>query len=577
MRLPGKRPLSLIVVALLLMVGAIVYVRAHDRFGDCTTVEYLRQFDARLGSGAGALADGFECVVALEVPVDTPAGERRIRVIHHVVSDWATGPGVEASVGRGVRASAVALPRLGDFAIDNVSVLLIDDLGPGGQHENFGEIAAWTRRGRNNECLITLWLLGPAATADRAGAVVAHELMHCVQFASLTAAQMSSASPGGTSGGGTWWMEGSADWFSTLALPAAPFIAGRVRRFDIDSPTVPLNLMTYDAFVFFAWLGGSPGPEAVMPFLHEMAGSSDEAAQRAAMRRAMDEARWLQFAKDYLDQRIRDGQGASIGSAPAGGDDWTWTATRTERIPLEPFVLRRGYANFECGRWSVRARPERHHAAKPSGAGAVWAAFPRTIDALDGRPRQFRFGAIAAAHARVDLSLEAVREVACEECAGTREIDQCLVGTWRMTNSGMAEFANRMMGGHARVAMVEPDTTMTLNADRTFSNTTGRARNTIVAPKGRGFGQMTGNATGRWSARGGWVNACPDTLSTRGTMTGTGAGVSRTAPMPASTAQPMRNAYTCDATTLRIKLEIGRAGTLYNTFERVSPPPEATR
>lgn len=572
MRKMSRRWFALGVVAIVLATCAVLYVRAQDRFGDCDTVEYLARFDARLAEGLGALGrDDFQCVVALEVPVDTPAGERHLRVIRHVVSDWAEGEGVSDAVAAGIQGSAAALPRLGDFRIGNATVLLLDDFGPGGRHENFGEIAAWTSIGPNDECLITLWLLGPAARAERAGAVIAHELMHCVQFASLTAGQMSSATPGGASGGGTWWMEGSADWFSTLALPAAPFIAGRVRTFDTDSPTVALNMMTYDAFVFFAWLGGAHGPGAVLPFLHGMAESADASAQHAAMRDALLAMDWQRFAQDYLDQRIRDGQGASIGSAPAGGDDWTFEATRTERIALEPFVLRRGYANFECGRWAVRALPAEHHAAKPTRG--TWGAFPPTVDALDGRPRQFRFGAMPATSSRVDLQLQATQEVACEECAGTREIDRCLVGTWRMTNDGMAEFANRMMRGFARVADVAPNATMTLNEDRTFSNVVEGARNTIVAPGKRGDGRMSGNTTGRWSAKDGVLNACPDSHRTQGTLTGSGAGISKTGPMPGSTARPMRNAYVCDGSRLRLKLELGRAGTLYNEFERVSTPP----
>ncbi|MBP6749660.1 MAG: hypothetical protein KA144_08475, partial [Xanthomonadaceae bacterium] len=293
------------------------------------------------------------------------------------------------------------------------------------------------------------------------------------------------------------------------------------------------------------------------------------------MRDALPAADWQRFAQDYLDQRIRDGQGASIGSAPAGGDDWTFADTRTERIALEPFVLRRGYVNFECGRWAVRASPAEHHAVKPTRG--TWGAFPPTVDALDGRARQFRFGAMPSARSSVDLTLQATKEVACEECAGTREIDQCLVGTWRMTNDGMAEFANRMMRGFARVAEVAPNTTMTLSEDRTFANVVEGARNTIVAPDKRADGRMSGNTSGRWSAKNGILNACPDTHRTQGTMTGSAAGISVTGPLPASTARAMRNVYVCDQETLRLKLELGRAGTLYNQFKRVSPPPPTPR
>lgn len=575
MRTSAKRMWGVGLVGLLLMIGAIVYVRAQDRFGDCNSLDYLRMFDARLAEGLGALGrDEFLCVVPLEVAMDTPEGEKRIRVIRHVVSDWAEGPGVSAAVERGVRASATAIPRLGDFRVGDVSILLLDDFGPGGHHENFGEIAAWTNLAPNGECLITLWLLGPAARMERAGSVIAHELMHCVQFASLSAEQMGSATPGGASGGGTWWMEGSADWFSTVALPAAPYIAGRVGRFDADSPSTALNLMTYDAFVFFAWLGGTRGVDAVMPFLHGMAGSSAVSAQHAAMRAALPAEGWLQFAQDYLDRQIRDGQGASIGSDPQDGDTWTFTDTRSERIALAPFVLRRGHADVECGRWGLRALPAEHHAAKPTDGR--WGAFPAQVDALDGTTRRFRFAGMSTASRDVDLQLTATREVSCQECAGTREIDQCLVGTWEMTNSGFAELVNPWMRGRARLTAAAPNTTMVLAKDRIFTSTTSGGTSEIVSDHGTASGAISGHGSGRWSAAGGVLNACADVNAHAGTVTGCGAGSCNSMPIRATTQRnPMRNAYECSATTLRLRIELGRAGTFYNTFRRTSPPPDA--
>jgi len=559
---------------LALLVGGIAFVRASERFGDCNDIDYLRLFDARLAEGLGALGrDEFLCVQTLDVPVETPDGEKHIRVIRHVVSDWAEGPGVSAAVERGVRASAVALPGLGDFSIGNTSILLLDNFGPGSQEERFGEIAAWTSIGPNGECLITLWLLGPASHAERAGAVIAHELMHCVQFASLSAGQMSSASVGGTSGGGTWWMEGSADWFSTVALPAAPFIAGRVRAFDRASPRTALNLMTYDAYVFFAWMGGARGVESVMPFLHGMAESSVASAQQAAMRDALSAADWLKFAEDYLDRSIRDGQGVSIGSEPEEGETWTFAATRTERIAMEPFVLRRGHADFECGRWGVRATPAEHHAAKPTDGR--WGAFPARVEALDGATRRFRFAAMATAARRVDLQLSATQEVTCQECAGTREIDQCLVGTWEMTNSGFAELVNPWMRGKARLTEAVPNSTMVLNEDRTFSNSIAGGTSRIESRHGHARGTISGHGSGRWSAAGGIFNACADVNENAGTVTGCGVRKCSTREFRSTTERnPMRSAYECSATTLKLRVELGRAGTLQNVFRRTSPPPE---
>ena len=575
MRRSAMRKWGVGLLGLLLAVGAIVYVRAQDRFGDCNSLDYLRLFDARLAEGLGALGrDEFLCVVPLEVALETPDGERHIRVIRHVVSDWAEGPGVSVSVERGVRASATAMPRLGDFRVGNVSILLLDNFGPGERTENFGQIAAWTNPGPDGECLITLWLLGPASHAELAGPVIAHELMHCVQLASLTPGQMASASPGGVSGGGAWWMEGSADWFSTVALPTAPFMAGRVERFDADSPRVALNLMTYDAYVFFAWMGTARGVESVLPFLHGMAESSAVSAQHAAMRGALPAAGWLQYAQDYLDRQVRDGQGVSIGSTPQDGDTWTFTDTRTQRIAMEPFVLRRGHADFECGRWGLRATPAEHHAARPTDGR--WGPFPAQVDALDGTTRRFRFAGLSTAGREVDLQLRATREVSCQECAGTREIDRCLVGTWEMTSSGIAELVNPWMRGHARLTDATPNSTMVLAEDRTFTNTISGGTSEIVSRHGQANGIISGHGSGRWSAADGILNACTDVNENAGTVTGCGARSCNTMPIRGTTQRnPMRNAYECNATTLRLRIELGRAGTFHNVFRRVSPPPDA--
>src|SRR5215510_2631391 len=97
------------------------------------------------------------------------------------------------------------------------------------------------------------------------------------------------------------------------------------------------------------------------------------------MASALPADQWLRFAEDYLDQLIRDGQGASINSTPTPGDHWEWTDSRVQNTRLDPFVLGRNRLSFHCGRWGVTPRPATSHAACPEG-GAAWAAVPATID-----------------------------------------------------------------------------------------------------------------------------------------------------------------------------------------------------
>ncbi|MEO6623294.1 MAG: hypothetical protein ABIN37_00455 [Burkholderiaceae bacterium] len=551
----------------LLGICALSATPARASFGDCNDPAYLGQFDARF-----AAEPDFLCVESARVPVSSDAGTTHIRIVQHLVSDWATRPGAMRAFKDGVDASARKMGALGGFRISDVTILLVDGYAPGARKENFGEIAAWTNVNPGDECRITVWLLGSGATARYGASVVAHELFHCVQRSSLTRAQLDSYPAIGTEGGGAWWTEGSADWFSTVAVSPPRYMADRVRSFDARSPRRALNRMSYDAYVFFAWLGGTSGSESVMPFLHAMAPSASESAQRAAMIRALDAPQWLRFAEDYLDQRIHDGQGASIASTPQTSETLKWEGTRTQRIELLPFVIKRANISFRCGRWRVDPQPRKFHAVKPGGS-ETWTPFPGTIDATDGSPRQFRFAAMAPSSAAVALQLAGLLEAGCQECAGTREIDQCLVGTWQMTTAAAEQWMREHGGSNRLVGTSQTGNTMTLNADRTFSTGASQVRADVQGEGARGTGRINAQSSGRWSAAGGRFNVCPDASAMAGSVTTVVSGRRITIPMPAIAIPDSSSAYTCAGSSLRVTIPVGNTGPVTSVYNRISGPP----
>ncbi|MBO9357635.1 hypothetical protein GG851_26890 [Bordetella petrii] len=185
---------------------------AHAAFGDCFDPSYRARFDPRLETIP------HDCVERLRVDVSTDSGARRIRLVHDRDAGWALLPGVVNEFERGIRAAAEALQQIGSFDMDDVTVLLIDGLPPReGSSESFSDIAA-TAGASNHECHIGAYLLSPGGTVSYAAYVVAHEIFHCVQRASLTPAQNSTGGLG-TGSGGDWWLEGSAEWFAALSLP----------------------------------------------------------------------------------------------------------------------------------------------------------------------------------------------------------------------------------------------------------------------------------------------------------------------------------------------------------------------
>ncbi len=534
---------------------------ANAAFGNCNDASYLARFDARLRTSTD-----FLCVEAGRAAVSSSSGTTHIRLVHHVAADWAALPGVIRAFNNGINASARAMPSLGSFRFTDVTVLLIDDLPPGGSTERCGEIAAQTSFLPGDECLIAVWLLGEAARPDTAASAIAHEIFHCVQRANLSTAQMQSGASG-SGAGGDWWLEGSAEWFITAAMAAPWYSSDRVRIFDEQSRILPLNRMAYEAYVFFSWLGRPR--TRVLPFLRGMASSANVSAQRNAMMAALTEDQWLQFAKDYMDQHIRDGQGASIGSTPQRGNSMLWSATRTERINLVPFTLNRGDLFFECGRWNVSPRPVRYHAAKARDA-ASWGAIPSSIDALDGRMREYRFVAMASANADTPMQITGTLAHRCTECAGTRTIDRCLIGTWQMTSDGAQQFMRQFVpADKARLSNYSADgSIMILNEDGTFSS--GARTNARVSGEGsNAIAQFSGQSSGRWSTSGSRVNMCPDAGNHAGTITDSRTG--KTVPTSPVTMANTSRTYTCTADTMRITMPIGRAG-IQLVYKKISGP-----
>ncbi|MBS0384717.1 MAG: hypothetical protein JSS00_05140 [Proteobacteria bacterium] len=433
--------------------------------------------------------------------------------------------------------------------------------------EIFEELGGYTDFAPGSECHITFYLLGPAATSAFGANAAAHELFHCVQRASLTQDQIHTSN-GGAPGGGTWWIEGSAEWFTTLALGAPAYQRSRVELFDSNSPTTALNDMAYEAYVFFAWLGGAHGPNAVVPFLQQMAASASPGAQRAAMGAAMPQSDWLHFAEDYMDRNIRDGQGVSIGSSPQEGGTLEWNETRTERLTLAPFTLSRRNLSVHCGRWSFAPRPSQYHAAKP--ASGSWGELPRDLDNLANDHGDFRFVAMNTSASDVALQLAVTRTAECAECGGSHELDRCMIGTWQMTTDGAEQWMREHLRGYHSTGLSAVGNTMTLRADGTF--TTGsshtEASGTLGSASGRGF--LNAQGSGRWSTSGGNLNICTDAASAAGQVTVIEHGHSvtvRTAPQipPVSS-----NGYACSGDTFTQTIPMGSHGEVRSTYNRIS-------
>lgn len=524
--------------------------------------EYLKQFDARLEHVE------YDCVERVGLSVATTSGAGRIRLLHDRNGEWASEAGAVAEFERGVRAAAEAIARLGgvDLEPEGVTILLADDFPRDDRTGAISDdIGAYTERARDDECRIVVYLLGPGGRERNAAFLIAHELFHCVQTANLSQAQMQTSS-NGEGGGGDWWLEGSAEWFAALALPDAAWLAAPIRDFDAASPTTPLNRMAYEAVVFFLWLGQERAPTGVMDFLRGMAGGRSDAAQHAAMA-AMGQDRWLDFAEAYLDGRIRHPHGTAISMSPQQGDIWQWSATRTQNIALEPFVLRRGVVAFDCGRWRTAVRPEAMHSARPEDGGA-WGALPAAIDTTSGSGGSYRLAAINATAAPATLAVQGTMEAGCGDCLGVTTTDTCLVGTWRLTGGGSIEWM-RSQGIPITSASMQNDT-ITFHRGGGYVTGAMEAQMRIQQPRSRADGQGSFQGGGRWSTREGVLNMCADMQAVSGQVTVTdryGSLTGRIPPVAGPGNQSSR--YTCSGNTLNTEIDMPGYPPMRSQFTRV--------
>src|SRR5690349_15713631 len=96
-----------------------------------------------------------------------------------------------------------------------------------------------------------------------------------------------------------------------------------------------------------------------------------------------------------------------------------------------------------------------------------------------------------------------------DECAGSKVVDRCLVGTWEMTTNGMQEWTKKHLHSVHPTTVKASNNTITLNADGTFSTGASHveAQGTVGA-NGTASSTMDAQASGNWSAANGKLNLC---------------------------------------------------------------------
>ena len=508
-------------LALMAAFGAGTALAQEDEpeaFMDCMEPGYLGSFpDA-------PTAEDLTCVEHFRFEIATPDGTRAIRGISDLGADWAAPPALVAQVERGARLAGNAFALLGRYSIDNVTILILDDVHSTEELSNHGTgesvlgVALSDRElepDQSQECLITIYALSPSGDDGSMAVTVAHEIFHCVQGATYAGAKYQSYGLGGT-----WWIEGAAEAFAAAAVPDSPAFTDRSGAFDAGvADRVALNDMEHESVIFFYWLMQTQGGlSALMPFQDAMADRGGAEAQHAAMRGALPAEGWAAFAQAYADSTISHAQGGSLASDPPEGTYLEIAETARHSLPLDPFTITLGQAGYGCGLWGNTATPDLPVLAFREEDARDWGAIPAELDTREGRQAHWRLVAMPVDDSLDDGELNVERRSGCNPCMGLDKVDACLVGTWKMSGGGPAEWM-RAQGFPATVA-TSGEEEMTLRSDGIFS-TVGFD---VSVDENRNGVEIEGNgsvapAHGSWSADAGVLNFCAGVGGMSGTMT----------------------------------------------------------
>lgn len=545
---------------------------SRAQFAECNP-DYVRTFDVpAYGDDPAWSAGTIECVEYFRFSFSTPSGERWIRGVGDVNVDRLIAPGGIAAIRDGARRAAQRMDGLGDYRLDNTTILITFSTSePISTERKEGQSAAWTMPGQGpetSECHVTMFLLDDYNTTGQMQYIVAHELFHCVQQASLSAGQNGSAQ-----GYGLWWIEGSAELFAAAAIGEQDRWNNASTFDEAVQNERPLYAMTYEASAFFYWQHQQDGLSALMPFLRRMAGDPSEAAQRGAMRAAVTDAAFLDFAQAYDERTIRYPSGRSLAfGSRIDGETWTISNTGSQQRTLKPFVIMPGWADYACANWENRVS-EANLRVRDERSGAGWGNWPAETNARDTGGARYRSIAFHTGDENVELRVRHNRTAACGSCLAVAAIDRCVVGRWRLTAGGPGEWLQRQ--GVPFTRMNISDFTLIMNEDGTFS--TGGFTSDFRAEYGdmAGEGQAaTAPTNGRWGAQGGRLYGCTDAGGqSSGTVSVESSGGRGSAPYssPSMFGTNGSTTYTCDDTTFFTQQPMERGGPMTFTFSRETP------
>lgn len=438
------------------------------------------------------------------------------------------------------------------------------------------------------ECVVFVFItkkLEARPVADRALGTpftAAHELVHCTQYWNFKPQMLVDFDDR------SWWSEAAADYLASTVIDDQKGVTEQANNFIYKSPGTPLTSLGYDAYTFFAWLGGVKGPANTYAFMAAMPAGGGIKAQRAALLAQAGGAAAMQdFATAFVDGTIKAPAGWAL---PKPDLKVTTVADSGDRtFVTDGFTLLRGGLKFAKGAYELSAKTAPAPEARWSDADGAWGPAPKTIGkTCDGEAAGLRYALFATGEGKATVTLKVNKagdgkegeDDKCKKqpapvssCSPLPQKDICLVGNWTADGDKMTDMLDKVLramnvygakdgsgwDGDAFLNFLAPGTGSMLFKGFEVDTHSHSPTSIIITT-------VDGKLSGGWSTSAGTMRFCPtaNTVTIRSDVTLFLFADGKVNKVESSTTVPGGSevqdfTYTCDAHTLMLKPKSGMA------------------
>ena len=370
------------------------------------------------------------------------------------------------------------------------------------------------------DCILRLYPTRIAALAEANGTdglgmlqyTAAHELFHCVQFATWPDLMAEYANHG-------WWVEGTAETVAQAVFPNMDEAFRWSYNFADKFRDTPLTRLTYHNVVFFSWVWAQD-PKLVFQIISAMPVGGTEAAQQAALASVIAPDELSRFVHDFLDNKVVTPGGADpmFGELPLQMTTNIGLATfedsSTKDLTAAPFTMFAVDVAFSGGAYEIDITdtgPVQSRHRDPEGTS--WTTGKIAADGDCTTTVTYRLAGMATGPAKVRVAAKKdTKGKDCKACSAQAVRDQCLIGTWRIDNTVQRmSIADYVANGRPAGVQVVGKNFLRLVED---GNSYWAYQNFLIAVQDQSVKSpiagavMNGTIDQGWSAADGTLNTC---------------------------------------------------------------------